>query len=237
MERLIELEVPIDRICITGNIKFDGAQSQAISKPASVHFDDLKIPAGHRIIVAGSTHEGEEAILCEALKPILCKDAGITLMIAPRDPGRSLAIQSMCRQYGLDVQLFSRIAALQSSPFPQVVVVDALGLLKDLYRLAYFAFIGGSMAPFGGHNPLEPAFWGKAILFGSDMSDFALISDYLLTGGGALQVNDVKQLHSTAMQLLENPDMVLHMGEKALKVVSSHRGAVYRTLSHLELVA
>lgn len=237
MERLIELEVPDDRICITGNLKFDGAQSEAIAKQASVCFDDLNIPAGHRIIVAGSTHEGEEAIMCEALKPILWKDSGITLMVVPRDPGRSLAVQSICRQYGLDVQLFSRIAAMQDRPFPQVVVVDAIGLLKDLYRLAYFAFIGGSMAPFGGHNPLEPAFWGKAILFGNDMSDFALISDYLLIGGGALQVNDVKQLHSTAMQLLNNPDMVLRMGAQALEVANSHRGAVYRTLSHLELVA
>jgi 3-deoxy-D-manno-octulosonic-acid transferase len=116
-----------------------------------------------------------------------------------------------------------------------VVVVDAIGLLKDLYRLAYLAFIGGSLAPFGGHNPLEPAFWGKPILFGKDMRDFALIADYLLRGGGALQVNDAAHLQSTVMDLLENPDRVQRMGERSLQVVNAHRGAVQRTLSHLAL--
>jgi 3-deoxy-D-manno-octulosonic-acid transferase len=233
MARLIELAVPEDRICITGNLKFDGMAFQEITKPAAVIRDDLNIPEGHRIIVAGSTHEGEEAILCEAFKPILSKDAGITLMVVPRDPGRSSSIQSLCRQHGLAVRLFSRLAAAKGRPCPQVVVVDGIGLLRDLYRLAYFAFIGGSLTPFGGHNPLEPAFWGKPILFGKDMSDFALIAEYLMTGGGALQVNDVAHLQATATHLLENPDRVERMGERALMVVNAHRGAVNRTLSHL----
>ncbi len=235
LECLVELGVPEDRICVTGNLKFDGITLPATTRPAQVNLDELKLPAGHRIIVAGSTHDGEEAILCEAFGPILTKDSQITLMIVPRDPGRSPAVQSICRQYGLEVRLLSRLAALQGRPFPQVVVVDAMGLLKDLYRLAYFACIGGSFAPFGGHNPLEPAFWGKAILFGKDMSDFALIADYLLRGGGALQVNDAAHLQSTAMDLLEDPDRVQRMGERSLQVVNAHRGAVHRTLSHLAM--
>jgi 3-deoxy-D-manno-octulosonic-acid transferase len=236
LERLSELGVPEDRICITGNLKFDGMSFPTTTKPVHVNLDGLDIPAGHRIIVAGSTHDGEEAILCDALGPILLKDSQITLMIVPRDPGRSPAIQSICRQYGLEVRLLSRPAAVQGRPSPQVVVVDAIGLLKDLYRLAYLAFIGGSLAPFGGHNPLEPAFWGKPILFGKDMRDFALIADYLLRGGGALQVNDAAHLQSTVMDLLENPDRVQRMGERSLQVVNAHRGAVRRTLSHLALV-
>jgi 3-deoxy-D-manno-octulosonic-acid transferase len=235
LERLVELGVPEERIGVTGNLKFDGMALPATTKPARAILDGLDIPAGHRIIVAGSTHDGEEALLCEALGPILSKDSQITLMIVPRDPGRSPAIQSICRQYGLEVRLLSRPAAAQGRPFPQVVVVDAIGLLKDLYRLAYFAVIGGSFAPFGGHNPLEPAFWGKPVLFGKDMSDFALIADYLLRGGGALQVSDAAHLQSTVMDLLEDPDRVQRMGERSLQVVNAHRGAVHRTLSHLAL--
>jgi 3-deoxy-D-manno-octulosonic-acid transferase len=234
LERLVELGVPEDRIGITGNLKFDGMSLPATTKSAHAILDDLDIPAGRRIIVAGSTHDGEEAILCEALGPILSKDSQVILMIVPRDPGRGPAIHSLCRQYGLDVRLLTR-PAVQGSPSPQVVVVDAIGLLKDLYRLAYVALVGGSFSPFGGHNPIEPAFWGKPILFGKDMRDFALIADYLLRGGGALQVNDAAHLQSTVMDLLEDPDRVQRMGERSLQVVNAHRGAVHRTLSHLAL--
>lgn len=235
--RLIKLGVSEDRIRITGSLKFDAAAASGSAKQLPMPFDDLCLPRGHRVIVAGSTHEGEEEMLCEALKPILFKDPGITLMVVPRDPERSAAIQSVCRQHGLKVQRFSRMAAMQGKIYPQVVVVDAIGLLKDLYRMAYFAIIGGSLAPYGGHNPLEPAFWGKPILFGKDMQDFALIAEYLLTGGAALQVNDVDALQAVVVHLLKQPDTVQRMGQRALKVVNDHRGAVHRTLSHLELAA
>jgi len=234
-DRLLALNLPSHRIHITGNLKFDGLDWKGATPSGRSLFDELKVPKGHRIIVAGSTHEGEESALFEAMKPILSNDKQISLIVAPRDPGRSRTILSLCKQFQIDSCLLSRLSTSESDPFPQAVIVDTIGLLKDLYRLADLAFVGGSMVCLGGHNPLEPAFWGKPVLFGQDMSDFALIADYLLTSGGAMQVKDVDQLQAALRQLLDNPNQAKRMGHRALTVVNAHRGAVDRTLSHLEL--
>lgn len=233
--RLTQLDVPVERICVTGSLKFDGMKQTTHSNPVKIWSDRLNIPADQRFIVAGSTHEGEEVIICNALKSLLMDKSDLSLILAPRDPLRSKAVQALYRQNGLACYLLSSLENEMDVNFPQVVVVDYIGVLKELYSLAHLSFVGGSLVPFGGHNPLEPAFWGKPVIFGNDMRDFELIAEYLLSGGGALRVEDGDRLELIARQLLDEPEMAADMGKKAENVLLAHQGAVNRTLEFLKM--
>jgi len=236
-QRLVQLGLASQRISITGNLKFDVPHYPTSLKQTSSWHRRLKISADHKVVVAGSTHEGEEAILCDVLKPYLsASDPPLrNLIIAPRDTRRSLSIRSQCRQLGLPCQTYSQLQKVEGGACPPVVVIDSIGILKEIYALAYIAFVGGSLVPAGGHNPLEPAFWGKPVIFGYDMRDFALIADYLLDAGGAMRVEDAAQLALAVRHLIENPKRAADMGKKALDVLRAHQGAVDRTLSCLNI--
>ena len=119
---------------------------------------------------------------------------------------------------------------------PQVVVVDTIGDLKSLYGIADVAFVGGSMVPCGGHNPLEPAGWGKPVLFGPDMSDFHLISRYLLDARAARQVTNADELFRTVDMLFADPQSAADMGSRGLQVVEEHKGSVDKTLKYIKLI-
>jgi 3-deoxy-D-manno-octulosonic-acid transferase len=230
------LGVAPERISISGNLKFDGLAVGPDSNSETGWRKRLSLSPEQRLIVAGSTHEGEEIVICNALKPALLKSSGgLSLIVAPRDPNRGLAVQTECRRIGLQAQRLSRLEKRNTSIFPQVVVVDQLGVLKGLYGLAAVTFVGGSLVPQGGHNPLEPAHWAKPVLFGPDMRDFDGVAHYLLNGGGAVQIHSGPHLRSVAEALLGNPQQALAMGQNALKVIRNHQGAVERTLFSLKL--
>ena len=235
MAFLTGIGVSPESICITGNLKFDGVHISTGSDPAADWRNRLHLTTEHRIIVAGSTHEGEEAILFKALRPVLIKHPDVSLIVAPRDPRRGRAVSFQSRQYGLDSQMLSQKIKGNEKICPQVLVVDQLGVLKELYCLATVALVGGSLVPSGGHNPLEPAHWAKPILFGKDMRDFDVIADYLLSGGAALRIHNGDHLRSVVEALLNDPQLAAVMGKSALKVFLSHQGAVDRTLSCLNL--
>lgn len=237
MDRLADLGIGSDRICITGNLKFDGYTLPTDARSVLSWHDRLNIADEHRIIVAGSTHLGEEAILCDVLKSIQLKSYDVSLIVAPRDPARSLSLRSFFRKNSLKSEFLSDMENGNIGDWPQVIIVDAIGKLKALYRLADIAFVGGSLVPFGGHNPLEPAFWGKPVLFGTDMRDFTLIADYLTDAEGAVRVKNGAHLESVLTQLLENPVAAADMGNNALRVIKFHQGAVDRTLSFLNMDA
>jgi 3-deoxy-D-manno-octulosonic-acid transferase len=233
---LKELGVAAQRISITGNLKYDGAEVPSGPNAMTRWRKRLNVSPGQPVIVAGSTHEGEEAVICDALKPLLLKTSGgLSLIAAPRDPNRADAVQTECRRIGLQALRLSRLEQWDANTFPQVLVVDRLGVLKELYGLAVVAFVGGSLVPMGGHNPLEPAYWGKPVLFGPDMGDFTQIAGHLLDGGAAVQIHNGAHLRSVVEELLSNTQQTAAMGQNALNVFRDHQGAVERTLSSLKL--
>jgi 3-deoxy-D-manno-octulosonic-acid transferase len=115
-----------------------------------------------------------------------------------------------------------------------VVVVDEMGILGKLYFLADVAFIGGSLVPCGGHNPLEPAAAEKAILFGPYMSDFQTIAEILIESGAAIMVEDSESLYKAAFQLLQDRSARSDKGKRAFEVFQNNRGAVKRILAYAE---
>lgn len=235
MDYLAELGISSDHICITGNLKFDNMVPASTSLPKTIRDLNIDIPKGHRIIVAGSTHDGEEEIIFDTLKHLLSLHKDVSLILAPRDPGRSRQLRSLCRKYRFNCGLLSDVKNKDGFNFPDVLIVDTIGLLKDLYCLADLSIVGGSLVPLGGHNPLEPACWGKPVLFGPDMSDFGLIAQYLIKGGGALKVDNERDLTSAVIQLLDHPEISADMGKNALKILQAHRGSVDRTLSGINM--
>lgn len=231
-ERFLRLGIPAERLCITGNIKFEACDVSAELAELPKLRRRLHIGQNSRVIVAGSTHPGEEIFLLKAFQVAGGGDHDDRLIIAPRDPARAAEIVLLSNHHGLKAQRFSTLDAEESPhcKFP-IVVIDCLGVLKTLYGLADIAFIGGSMVPCGGHNPLEPAAWGKPLLFGTDMRDFFQIADWLLSEGGAIKVHDTGQLSSQWGRLLADGEARRRMGEKAIKVFQAHRGAVEKTVA------
>jgi 3-deoxy-D-manno-octulosonic-acid transferase len=235
--RLEHLGVDPNRVIVTGNIKFDDGGPPHPDRAADL-WPQLAVDAGSRqVIVAGSTHEGEEAALLEAFEFVGTRHPAPLLIIAPRNPDRSGRVLALCTSMGHNGCRLSRLSEVDSTTHLQVVVVDFIGALKTLYQLADIAFIGGSLIPEGGHNPLEPAACGKPVVFGPDMRDFRQIADLLNRAGGARQIASARQLGPLIVELLDDTALCMHMGKNARDVFLSHKGAVKRTLACLDLAA
>ena len=236
LKRLHSLGVPSGKVAVTGNIKFDNVTPAAEAASAQAWKTRLGIPSVRAVIVAGSTHEGEEDVLIQVMKSLGSEGRRPVLVLAPRDPQRSPQLKRICTDQGLACSLMSDLSeAIPSAGGADVVLIDAIGVLKSLYSIADVVFIGGSLVSCGGHNPLEPAELGKPILFGPDMRDFELIAELLTTSGGALRATGVADMLVTIRQLLSDPESAAQMGHRALTVFRSQQGAVDRTLKFLGL--
>ena len=235
VHRLQILGIPPHKLHVTGNIKFDSADPSPAQQDPERWRDALKIPSGRQVMVAGSTHAGEEAALFQAIQPLMQKDRAPVLIVAPRDPERASQILGLCRELGLTGTGLSTMTAGAGHTGLDVIVVDSLGVLKSLYGLADIVFVGGSLVNCGGHNPLEPAAWGKPLLYGPHMQDFAQIAAWLCKAQGARQVIDADQLAQAVDGLLTDPGRAEQMGRQARTVFQAHQGAVERTLECINL--
>ncbi|OGR24321.1 MAG: hypothetical protein A2277_02040 [Desulfobacterales bacterium RIFOXYA12_FULL_46_15] len=231
-ERFLALGIGKEKIQVTGNMKFDHAVEDSEDSFAREMKKLLNIQGGTLVLVAGSTHEGEEKILCRVYEKLLKKYPGLVMILAPRDPGRCRALLPDISFAGIPAFLMSGIKEpLQRNG---VVLVDKMGVLSRLYGLCHVAFIGGSLVKEGGHNPLEPAAFSKPILFGPDMSDFMLISKLLRDHGGAKQVDSEKELLHELDTLLEKPQVQKQMGQLNQEVFLSNCGAAENIVTNLE---
>ena len=228
------LGVPSARIAVTGNMKFD----QAIDRVPEGEVDRLRrsmdIPPSRRVLLAGSTHKGEEEVLLKAYCRLRRESGNLLLVIAPRDPRRAGPVAQVSEALGLPTVRMTELTGPATGKGHDVIVIDALGYLRQLYLLADIAFVGGSLVEEGGHNPLEPAAFAKPILFGPDMSDFREISQLLETSGGAVTVKDAEGISCQASALLKDNVKAREMGERAYRVFQSNKGAVARTLDIVE---
>lgn len=233
-ERFRSLGVPSGRITVTGNIKFEQA-GQFMPAPEIENLQrSIHIQSSQKVILAGSTHKGEEAILLEVFTKMKKEFSKLLLIVAPRDPERAGSVQRIFESAGFHTVLMRKLDKIAPDSTFDVIVVDALGVLKKLYALADVAFVGGSLVACGGHNPLEPAVFCKPVIFGHDMSDFAEISNMLVAAGGAFRVQDAESLYKTVSTLLRDHQKAQEMGKKAFKVFNDNKGAVEKTLKVIE---
>jgi len=233
--RLQQLGVAPGKISVTGNIKFD----QPVEPVSDRQLTDIRkrFDIGtRRILVAGSTHKGEERLLADALVQIRQSHPDLLMMVAPRDPGRGVSAARVFESAGFQTTLWTADVGRKSRPAvgPDVIVVDTLGILKILYALSDITFVGGSLVPLGGHNPLEPASYSKPVLFGPCMNDFARISSMLLDAGGARRVRDVRSLTESIGMFLADETLRVDTGARASRVFRAHQGAVENTLRRIK---
>lgn len=220
-------------ITVTGNLKFD-----QIHEPVSIsELESLRrsfnIGPNQKVLIAGSTHKGEESLLLNIFTRLKNSFNDLVLVIAPRDPQRS---ESVCRLYqsaDFTVKLMTETIKTPSETGADVIIIDILGVLKKIYAIADAAFIGGSFTNRGGHNPLEPAAFSKPVIFGPDMSNFLEISRLLVKSKGAVQVKDEKTFYKAVILLLGNRKHAEKTGKNAFNVFNSNKGAVKKTLREI----
>jgi len=224
VEKMLELGVAPDRVGALGNLKYETSGS---GDRLPLTAAELGIPASRLVVVAGSTHAGEEALCFEAFQRLRRHFPTLFLVVAPRQVERGVAVAELAMAQGL--------AAFRRSgpgrPDGEVLVLDTLGELARVYGLAAIAFVGGSLVPERGHNPLEPARFGIPVLYGPSMEDFADISSDLLAAGAARQVRDGDELFAGLRDWLEDPRAAEQAGAQAAMVVRRQQGVTQRHLS------
>ena len=228
-ERIVALGAPADRVRVTGNLKFDAlAGGQAVD--GRVVRKDLGVEEGRRVLVAGSTHEGEEVSVVDAFQKLRARRQGSVLVLVPRHPERCGQVEAMLRGQGLSPV---RRSAGPAPPGAEVILVDTVGELSRLYAAADVAFVGGSLVPVGGHNILEAAAAGAPIIVGPHLQNFAEIASAFQEAGAMLMVQDASELAAAARKILDDPDRRRDLAARAQGVLAAHRGATRRTLDIL----
>src|SRR5574337_233203 len=232
-KRVLALGANPERVHVVGNLKFDAVLHADTSSLAEQWRRELQIDAQRQVLVAGSTHAGEEEVLLQAFHRLRGEFPNLLLILAPRHPERIAQVETTVADYGF--------TAVRRSALPQgrngvkeVVVVDTVGELSALYAAGSIAFVGGSLVPRGGQNLLEPALHGCPVLFGPHMENFVEASTYFVRRGAAIQVSDAADVVRQLARLLRDPSARDTMGQAAKEALAAHRGACERTVTLLE---
>jgi 3-deoxy-D-manno-octulosonic-acid transferase len=236
-ERAIELGAPAGRVAVAGNLKFD--IGDAHDSPKVVDAAKTFALDSAPLVIAGSTTEGEEEMVLDAFEGLRKEGVfrRVRLLVAPRHPERFDVVARSLKSSRLR-------AARRSSPEggcdADVILLDTVGELAALYRFASVVFVGGSLAPKGGHNILEPALYAKPIVVGPHMENFREIATEFLRRGALLQLRGADpraltaELRDALARLLGDKDYAETLGSNARRAIDENRGATARTV---EIVA
>ncbi|MGB9617705.1 MAG: 3-deoxy-D-manno-octulosonic acid transferase, partial [Desulfomonilaceae bacterium] len=207
-QRIEKIGAQKDRILVTGNTKFDAVRSDMESSACEYIARLANLAPSARVLVAGSTHAGEEEILLDAYTALLGEFPDLVLILAPRHVERSQEVANLVSlKKGLPAPFLRSAAdcgAVREKG--QIVVWDRTGELKDVYSAASVVFVGGSLVPKGGQNIIEPAIWEKTVMFGPSMEDFRDARDILLRCGAAIEVQGAKDIADAVWRVFNEPD-------------------------------
>jgi len=230
-ERLISLGISEKRIGVTGSVKIDAAVANipTAERVATIR-EQYGWEPGLFVLAGGSTHDGEEKILLDIYNEIKDNFKKIVLILAPRHPERAGDIERLIKNYGLkfakrtDWQKGMKLADYE------VILVNTLGELNSIYNLATAVFIGKSLVKGGGQNLLEPAALGKTVVCGPMMGNFVDLTQWLVSNGGAVQVENSDELKKKINELIINSEKCASFGVKARDLLVSATGAVERSI-------
>jgi len=229
--RLVELGADPARITLTGSLKFDSLETSPTpgrGRERVLRF--FRIPPNRPVIIAGSTLKGEEEPVIRAFNRVRASGGNPLLVIAARHPERFEEVERLCRHEGLSAVRRTELP-IDAEPRADAVVLDTIGELAQLYQVATVVFVGGSLVAAGGHNILEPALYGKPIVFGPHMQNFGEIAEAFVSNGAAIQVRSGSELQDVVVSLVGDPVRRARLGAAAKALVESNRGARDRTLA------
>jgi 3-deoxy-D-manno-octulosonic-acid transferase len=219
-----------EKIQVLGNAKYDGLAAKVSPLLQAETARRLNMTVGGRVLVAGSTHAGEETIILDLFQKLLAVYPDFKLILVPRHIERAGDVMHLVRQFGFADSLIGlkEINQGRSRQDEKVLVVDAIGELFKIYSLAMVVFCGGSLVPKGGQNILEPAAWGKVVFYGPSMEDFRDEKILLESVGAGIPVNDGRELADQMLALLREPETLARKGLAAGRVIAANRGASRR---------
>jgi len=222
VEALGRLGIESHRLRALGNLKYDNLPAGGGVEGGTEFF----LPSAATVLVAGSTHPGEEEMVFAAYKRLCREYDDLFLVVAPRDISRGRRLIRLAQDFAICPYL--RSAGPRDMEPASVLILDTLGELVSLYGEADIVFLGGSLVDFGGHNPLEAAGLAKPVLYGPYMSDFQEISAELLEAGGALLAGSELELYERCAELLADRSLARAVGRRGEALVRERRGAARR---------
>ncbi|MCA1650898.1 MAG: 3-deoxy-D-manno-octulosonic acid transferase [Acidobacteria bacterium] len=233
--RIIDIGAERERVTVTGSLKFDsleipGAPSADRGQNRVLRF--FRLTPDRSVLIAASTLKGEEEPILDAFQRIRTTVTNALLIIAPRKPERFDDVERLARRAGWNVARRSELR-VDAEPRNDVIILDTIGELAQLYQVATAVFVGGSLVDAGGHNILEPAVFGKPIVFGPHMENFAEIAWTFIDNGAALQVRSARELETALLDLLGDPVRRASLGAAARALVEANRGARGKSLAVL----
>ena len=227
--RLQEIGIAPEKVRIFGNAKYDALAAMASPELNEEMMQRLNIQAGGNCLVAGSTHEGEEAVVIDVYRELLKRYPDFKLIIVPRHIERSPAVLSCLQQAGLtDVVCMSEIKKGRKREQERVILIDVIGELFKVYSLATIVYCGGSLVTRGGQNILEAAAWGKVIFYGPSMEDFSEEKELLEQAGTGITIHNAAELQAGIFKLLESPQDMAARGARGQAVIEANKGAAAR---------
>ncbi|MFZ0818759.1 MAG: 3-deoxy-D-manno-octulosonic acid transferase [Candidatus Acidiferrales bacterium] len=238
--RLLELGAPADGVVVTGNVKYDSplpGENELVRWLANAVEKHSRRP----LIVAGSVTAGEEPMVLTAFSLLQAKSPNAFMVLAPRKPERFDAAAKCIEESNRAYIRRSQISpASQDGPVfansTSVLLLDSIGELAGLYRIADAVFVGGSLVPAGGHNVLEPASFGKPPVFGNSMENFAEVAGTIVARSAGLKVYSAEELGAAWIALTRSPEKSRIMGAAARALVEENRGATDRTIAHIKTI-
>ena len=232
-QKLVELGCPPDAVRVVGNLKYDAAElneRRVVDVPRLL--ERLGVPSDARLLVAGSTHRGEEGILAEIFGRLRTRFPNLFLVIVPRHhergrrAGRDIAAKGVKFVYRTEVTADRKFQPGEV----ECLLVNTTGELKCFYEHASVVFVGKSLTAAGGQNPIEPAMMAKPIVFGPNMQNFQAITQALVSRKGARQVADAAELEKALAEMLADENLAAEIGQNARLVVQENLGSIERTV-------
>jgi 3-deoxy-D-manno-octulosonic-acid transferase len=221
-----------NRVIVTGNTKFDQTYSEISESARNEWYQTLYLDHSAPVIVAGSTHPGEESTVAVAFGLVRQRYPNAQLVLAPRQILRATEVEAL---FSSSWRVVRRTALVNySGDKPDVILLDTIGELGAIYSIGDIIFVGGSLIPQGGHNVLEPAAHAKPILVGPHMFNFKESYALLTQRDACLTVSNPEELATAIIDLLSDHDKRRRMGENALAVIIENRGASARSASYIK---
>ena len=233
-QRFLQLNIPSKKMIVTGNIKLDGNCSPLTDNELETWRKKMGLTPQTPVIVAGSTHHPEEEILLDALEVLSKNLPALKLILVPRHPERFSEVTALLQNKALPFIRFSHIENANGSE--KIILMDTMGLLRTCYQLADVAFVGGSFTKkVGGHNILEPSWYGKPVVFGPEMHTQLDLVDFMKEFQAGVQVPK-EMLTETLQHFLSSKTSAQKIGAAGLALVQAMQGATARTFEALNLI-
>ncbi len=233
-ERIVGIGGPPEKVKILGNTKFDylSLKEGLIDKDKQRYLN--KLLSRWQIVVAGSTRRGEEQVVLDAFRTLKSNRKNTLLILAPRHLSRLKEVESLLKKGKWRFLRRRQLEKVKGDNSLEVILLDTMGELLTFYSLAKVAFVGGSLVPVGGHDPLEPAAFAVPVLFGPHMENAADSRDLLLKSGGALEVKNGAELADSLVELFSNEDKRRSMGLSAQRVIEENSGTCSKIVEILK---